>query len=402
MADYDLTSLDELRPDGAIDQVLILDDAEHDTRRKLKAWADVEHSLLDGTHSITISTTPPATPSGWQLWYNPVTAELLIYRKDLLLWAAVEQSPFNYLYNTGFSRFFNPTAIPIGWSYYGSSTTGSVVPGGSGMANPQQKFGPFSLVVNTGNGDLHAYQLIGQAGSTFAPIEYWKGRTVSLGCWVWSNVANKVRVYIDAFGVTPFVVGTSEYHPGDSTWRWLVGTLKVPVDAALVNLTATLRAEAAGITAIFSAPTFVEGTWCPHVVPSGIFLKSSILHMGSIGVADTVPGGTIFYGPHGPNASLGLVATPMPYTCLISNLRFYVANSPGTGKTYTATLVANGVDLPLTCSVVDLNTFNVDNTNKVLIQPGVMVALKVVGTAGANVSVIRSSALVEEVPLATA
>jgi hypothetical protein len=399
MADYDLTSLDELRPDGAVDQILTLDEAEHDTRRKLKAWADVEHSLVDGSHTFFTGATPPATPSNWDLWFNTDTNELLVFHKSYEKWVTVEQTPYNYLYNATFSRFANINTIPTGWAAYGTTTTGTVAPAGIGLADPHQKFGPFALAINSGNGSLNAYQIVSKVGSLFAPIDYWKARTVSLGCWVWTNTANMVRLSIDVDGAG--VIASSAFHPGGGTWQWLVATLKVPGTGTINSLMPTLRVDGPNITAIFSGPTFVEGSWCVHVLASGYFLRSGLIHLGSAnGVADSVAGGTIFYGPHGSNAASTLAGTPVPYQALISNLRVYIANGPGSGKTYTNTLMVNGVATPIACTIVDLNTFDIDNVNKVLVQPGDMLSLRVVGSAGANVSVVRSSFLIEEVPLA--
>jgi hypothetical protein len=407
MADYDLTSLDELRPDGSVDQVLILDDAEHDTRRKLKAWADVEHSLVDGSHTFGAGSTPPTTPAPWQIWFNTGTNELLIYHETYAKWVTVEQTPYNYLYNAAFSRFADINSVPFGWSFYGTSTTGTVVPAGIGLSNTHQKFGPFALAVNSGNGDINPYQIIGKLGSTFAPAVYWLGRTVSLGCWVWTTTANRVRLIIDADGAESgdadggATSAASAYHPGGGIWQWLVATLKVPLTGTLNFLTATLRVEAASVIAIFSAPTFVEGSWCVHVLSPERALRSELLHLGTAnGVADTVPGGTVFYGPHGSASAPALAGTPVPYPALISNMRVYIANGAGSGKTYTCTLTVNGTLVPITCTIVDLNTFNVDNANKISVNPGDMLSLRVSGTAGANVSVVRSTFLVEELPLA--
>jgi hypothetical protein len=397
MADYDLTSLDEMKPDGQVDQVLVLDDAEQETRRKLKGWADVEHSLANGRHTIVVSVTAPTPPTAWQLWFNSDTGELLIYHDDLDKWVTVEQPTFNYLYNPGFSRFNNVNTIPTGWSWYGSSTTGTLVPAGTGMTDTHQKFGSYALAINSGNGDLTAFQRLGKAGSTFAPIDYWKNRTISLGCWVWTATPSKALIYIEA----PPSSAVSPYHPGDGTWRWLVAVLKVPNDVGLTDITLQLRVTGASVTAIFSGPTLVDGSWCPHVLPSGLFLRSEVLHLGSsAGVADTVPGGTIYYGAQGGNANDILGLTVAPFDCIISNLRVYIPSAPGAGQNYVSTLYVSRADTPMTCTIADTNTFNIDNTNKLQVTAGTSISLKVVGSTTATISTVRASVLIEEIPAA--
>src|ERR1041385_5681738 len=48
----DLTALDATKPDGATQQVSVLDDYERETRLALKDWSDTEHSQKGGRHQF--------------------------------------------------------------------------------------------------------------------------------------------------------------------------------------------------------------------------------------------------------------------------------------------------------------------------------------------------------------
>lgn len=88
------------------------------------------------------------------------------------------------------------------------------------------------------------------AGQTAAHIKRFGGRTVTMGCWVWADAANKARIGL-------YNTTYSAYHTGGSTWEWL-------------EVTATPSAAASSIffslgpgisnTAYFSQPMLVFGS----------------------------------------------------------------------------------------------------------------------------------------------
>ena len=66
-------------------------------------------------------------------------------------------------------------------------------------------------------------------------VEYWRGKTITLGFWVNTSVVNKVRPYIQStVGEAGKSFGT--YHTGYSEWQFLTVTHTIPTNATQVNL----------------------------------------------------------------------------------------------------------------------------------------------------------------------
>lgn len=86
----DLTTMDETKPDGATEQVKVLDNYLREVRDNLKDWADVEHDLATGAHQISSGNTAsrPTAVTG-RLYINTQLARLEYY--DGLAWSPVEQ-----------------------------------------------------------------------------------------------------------------------------------------------------------------------------------------------------------------------------------------------------------------------------------------------------------------------
>jgi len=55
-------------------------------------------------------------------------------------------------------------------------------------------------------------------------IRYWRGKTVTLNCWVYADEPEKARIYITD-GVSETI--TSPFHPGDSSWRLMEVTTTI-------------------------------------------------------------------------------------------------------------------------------------------------------------------------------
>jgi hypothetical protein len=88
-------------------------------------------------------------------------------------------------------------------------------------------------------------------------LNYWKGRTITFGCWVWCDTASSARLsYYD--GV---VQAFSSYHTGGSGWEWLSFTFTVHTSATelrvlLYNVVNTSTAWFDGAIAVEGATAF--------------------------------------------------------------------------------------------------------------------------------------------------
>ncbi len=90
------------------------------------------------------------------------------------------------------------------------------------------KTGTYSAKVTRNGADCDIYQDIQSAGGH--NLAYWKGRTVTFGCWVWASVNNRARLaFSDGISST-----FSSYHTGDSTWQYL--TLTVTISSSALHL----------------------------------------------------------------------------------------------------------------------------------------------------------------------
>jgi hypothetical protein len=108
------------------------------------------------------------------------------------------------------------SSAPDGWIF---PTGGNITREGTIV-----KLGSYSCKLHRSgsSGVNRAYQIINGKG-----INYWKGRTVTFGAWVWADRATAARVMIwdgDA-------VYSAAYHPGDSAWHWMTVTHTIKSDA---------------------------------------------------------------------------------------------------------------------------------------------------------------------------
>ncbi len=84
-------------------------------------------------------------------------------------------------------------------------------------------------------------------------INYWKGRTVTFGCWVYATSASTSRVFIyDIAGIN-----YSSYHTGDSTWQLL--TVTRTVSNSSTGLGAGVTVESNNVSSYFDGAMCVEG-----------------------------------------------------------------------------------------------------------------------------------------------
>jgi len=100
-------------------------------------------------------------------------------------------------------------------------------------------------------------------------INYWKGKVVTFGIWIWASQANKALPVIDD-GPT-YTQGST--HPGDSAWHFMVVSHTVSSSATQVQLKIDNNGEA---TFYIDGAVAVEGTY-----PYDGFLSLGYLQCGS-------------------------------------------------------------------------------------------------------------------------
>ena len=119
------------------------------------------------------------------------------------------------------------TAAPTFWTLSG----GSIARTGTGLSDTKRKVGRYA-VAQTNAGEL--YQDIVDAGA-WGDSDHLEGKKVSIGCWVWSTIANHVRLQV----VDGATTTSSDYHTGASgsgAWEFLTATHSVSASASYLRV----------------------------------------------------------------------------------------------------------------------------------------------------------------------
>jgi len=114
-----------------------------------------------------------------------------------------------------------------------------------------KKIGSYSLKLTRNGADCTVYS--SPYASEEAGADYFKGRKVTAGCWVYATVADRARINVyDGVGAT-----YSSYHTGDSTWQWL--TVTHTVDNSTTGLRCRFVLNTGDTSAYFDGAMLVEG-----------------------------------------------------------------------------------------------------------------------------------------------
>lgn len=132
---------------------------------------------------------------------------------------------------------------PAGWTVSGAGATFV-------SASAQVKVGKYSAVLSRSGTDCYAQQNVHAAKG----IAYWKGRTVTLGVWVFATVASRARLYLSDGVATVF----SSYHTGGSTWEFL--TVSQTINSSATVIQVGLGVETGNTSAYFDGAICVEGS----------------------------------------------------------------------------------------------------------------------------------------------
>jgi len=182
-----------------------------------------------------------------------------------------KENPTNLLSNGDFENWSAGTAVaPDGWLIYGASST---------VAREATiiKLGTYSAKVTRVGEDCGLYQTI----QISKGITYWKGRTITYGCWVYATVANRVRIQLSDNVQTI----SSSYHTGNSTWQFLTATMIVGTSGSVTNIALICEIDTGNTSAYFDGAmcvegesvfafadkpaNYLEGTWTPTVTIYG-------------------------------------------------------------------------------------------------------------------------------------
>lgn len=127
----------------------------------------------------------------------------------------------------------------------------SLVPGTVARENSIIHNGSYSVKLTSSVGEK-AY--IFQDIDTTLGIAYWQGKTITMGCWAYSeNAATAAIVLYD--GVSGYQYA---FHPGGSVWAWL--SLTIVVDIAATMVIAYISTELENSITYFDQAVLVEGS----------------------------------------------------------------------------------------------------------------------------------------------
>jgi hypothetical protein len=209
---------------GTIGNVLTSDGT--DWTSSAPATAGIE-SVVAGTN-VTVDDTDPANPvvsaSGGVATDETVNPTNLLANGDFEAWSA------------------GTSAAPDGWA----NADGTIAREATTI-----KLGTYSA---KGTTTASAFALV-QEVSTSKGIAYWKGRTVTFGCWVYATVASRarLRLYTKADSIS-----YSSYHTGNSTWQFL--TVTATVSATATNVQCGCFIDTGDTSAYFAGAMCVEGS----------------------------------------------------------------------------------------------------------------------------------------------
>jgi len=176
----------------------------------------------------------------------PVKGDMIIF--DGTNWVNLPPgtvNPTNLLSNGDFENWSAGTAVaPDGWTMMGDGS--KAVARESGII----KLGTYSVKVTMSSG-TEAY--IRHDATSVKGINYWKGRKITIGCWAYATVANRVRIRLTDGVVAIY----TPYHTGGSTWEWLSNTLIVDSSPTIILI--DLLIDTGNTTAYFDGAMCVEG-----------------------------------------------------------------------------------------------------------------------------------------------
>lgn len=133
---------------------------------------------------------------------------------------------------------------PDGWSYFQPGVSGEY-----SRSTEQVKSGTYSL-------EAISYDYKNAIITQVIPDwEQYKGKTVTLGVWVWANRRADIMIRWGGF----WDVTSSGPHPGDSQWRWMTASRTIrDTDTSLMVMLRAGSGDTLSTTAYFDGAVLIE------------------------------------------------------------------------------------------------------------------------------------------------
>lgn len=162
---------------------------------------------------------------------------------------------YNYVFNGDVEVWAAGTAAaPSGWTLVGASATAA-----QNLTN--FKHGLYSTDLARAGADASLTQRLDLVADQ-GPATWWRGRSLSFGCWVRCATASRARLVIDD-GVGN---SASPYHTGGGAFEWL--TVTRTIDSGALEVTVKLQVDTGNATAQFDGATACLGALPTDFVPS--------------------------------------------------------------------------------------------------------------------------------------
>lgn len=291
---------------------------------------------------------------------------------------------FNFTFNGDFEIWGGGTATdPTGWSHGG---TGASV----AKDTTNKKIGSASAALTRSGADCF---LVQNVAPIFHGVEWWKGKTVTVGAWVRATVASRARLELHDGNVE---IGVSSFHSGSSNWEWLTATGTVTSSATVMNI--ALQILNGDTTAQVDGITFVVGSSVADFIPSGWRGRKATLLLDT-GTGGPLAGVTNHYSSSRHSSGASDAVVQIPYACVIRRMHNRSNAAPGASQTYVYTLQKETVDTSLTATTSGASSQNSSNTvNEVECAATSHLSIKIVTSAGAAVATHATMLEIEEIP----
>ena len=211
------------------------------------------HNLGTIEGSLTLECSPDHFVSRYHVLAVRPTSDRIILEEAPLVIGDFEVWPFG------------TTSPPAGWTKNGSAIIDR---------ETDQRYvynGRYSVKL-TNQADAEAYiESNYYNNSVFQNISYWRGKTISFGCQVKADDANRVRIEIyDDGGSTP-----SAYHTGGGGWEFLSVTRTIDANTRTLRLRLSIEKGTSSITAWFDDAKAVVGSSispgdASDIIPAGL------------------------------------------------------------------------------------------------------------------------------------
>lgn len=235
----------------------------------------VAYEYYTATGGIIIREKPAGTPASFgDSEYYPGVSHFVVDADPTtaLVPGNGSVNPNNLVSNGDFEVWNSGDNVaPDYWTLY---STNANISKESGIV----KMGAYSVKIEWVEADVYLVQNIHNEKG----LEYWKGRTLTIGCWVWCNTADRACLTIYDGANT-----LSSYHTGDSTWQWLTITRTIDSGATFVEVDCNILGGAAsayfdGFMAVEGASQFAFSRKPTDVLVSGDRYNTTSLYPMSI------------------------------------------------------------------------------------------------------------------------